>query len=153
MTSIGCRCRDGNVHSRAILITQTLSGQQCPQNEVRAASPTQSREARERRSEKPRSAPAAHKRRHAPQTSNAAEVRKQVRVHPRPPQGSPEASERKKISFQALFSPYTGSKVLITQSLDNETKVAIARGLHLFPFRTEKLTPATPMVLRKWESR
>ena len=29
MTSIGCRCRGGNVHSRAILITQTLSGQQC----------------------------------------------------------------------------------------------------------------------------
>ena len=29
MTSIGCRCRGGNVHSRAILITQTLSRQQC----------------------------------------------------------------------------------------------------------------------------
>ena len=34
-----------------------------------------------------------------------------------------------------------------------KTKVVIARGLHLFPFRTEKLNPATPMVLRKWESR
>ena len=32
-------------------------------------------------------------------------------------------------------------------------KVVIARGFHLFPFRTEKLNPATPMVLRKWESR
>ena len=27
-------------------------------------------------------------------------------------------------------------------------KVAIAPGFHLFPFRTEKLSPATPMVLR-----
>ena len=34
-----------------------------------------------------------------------------------------------------------------------ETKAAIARGFHLFPFRTEKLNPAAPMVLRKWESR
>ena len=32
-------------------------------------------------------------------------------------------------------------------------KAAIARGIHLFPSRTEKLSPAAPMVLRKWESR
>ena len=32
-------------------------------------------------------------------------------------------------------------------------QVAIATGFHLFPFRTEKLSPFTPMVLRKWESR
>ena len=36
---------------------------------------------------------------------------------------------------------------------DKRTKAAIARGFHLFPFRTEKLNPAAPMVLRKWESR
>ena len=35
----------------------------------------------------------------------------------------------------------------------DKTKAAIARGFHLFPFRTEKLNPAAPMVLRKWESR
>ena len=35
------------------------------------------------------------------------------------------------------------------QNLDNEIKVAIARGIHLFPFRTEKLSPTTSMVLRK----
>ena len=29
-----------------------------------------------------------------------------------------------------------------------EIKVAIARGIHLFPFRTEKLSLVTPMVLR-----
>ena len=32
MTSIGCRCRGGNVYSRAILITQTLSWPQGHQN-------------------------------------------------------------------------------------------------------------------------
>ena len=32
-------------------------------------------------------------------------------------------------------------------------KVMTAQGLHLFPFRTEKLNLATPMVLRKRESR
>ena len=36
MTSIGRRCRDGNVYSRAILITQTLSGAQAPQKEGQA---------------------------------------------------------------------------------------------------------------------
>ena len=28
-------------------------------------------------------------------------------------------------------------------------QVVIALGFHLFPFRTEKLSPTTPMVLRK----
>ena len=32
-------------------------------------------------------------------------------------------------------------------------KVVIAQGLHLYPFRTEKLNLAAPMVLRKRESR
>ena len=34
-----------------------------------------------------------------------------------------------------------------------DIQVAIVAGFHLFPFRTEKLSPSTPMVLRKWESR
>ena len=34
-----------------------------------------------------------------------------------------------------------------------DIQVAIVAGFHLFPFRTEKLSPFTPMVLRKWESR
>ena len=38
-------------------------------------------------------------------------------------------------------------------SSEQVTKAVTARGIHLFPFRTEKLNPATPMVLRKWESR
>ena len=35
----------------------------------------------------------------------------------------------------------------------NDIQVAIAQGFHLFPFRTEKLSLVTPMVLRLWESR
>ncbi len=35
----------------------------------------------------------------------------------------------------------------------NLIKVVLALGFHLFPFRTEKLSLTTPMVLRKWESR
>ena len=35
----------------------------------------------------------------------------------------------------------------------NDLQVAIAQGFHLFPFRTEKLSLVTPMVLRLWESR
>ena len=38
-------------------------------------------------------------------------------------------------------------------SEDSKIKAAIAPGIHLYPFRTEKLSPVTPMVLRKWESR
>ena len=38
-------------------------------------------------------------------------------------------------------------------SSEQVTKAVTAWGIHLFPFRTEKLNPATPMVLRKWESR
>ena len=38
-------------------------------------------------------------------------------------------------------------------SSEQVTKAVTARGIHLFPFRTEKLNPATPMVLRKWKSR
>ena len=34
-----------------------------------------------------------------------------------------------------------------------ELMVAIARVFHLLPFRTEKLSPVAPMVLRLWESR
>ena len=38
MTLIGCRCRGGNVYSRAILITRTLSGTQVPPNKQRQTS-------------------------------------------------------------------------------------------------------------------
>ena len=32
-------------------------------------------------------------------------------------------------------------------------QVVIVAGFHLFPFRTEKLSPPAPMVLPSWESR
>ena len=37
--------------------------------------------------------------------------------------------------------------------LKKNIQVAIAQGFPLFPFRTEKLSLVTPMVLRLWESR
>ena len=37
--------------------------------------------------------------------------------------------------------------------LYNSIQVVIVSGVHLFPFRTEKLSPTAPMVLRLWESR
>ena len=43
--------------------------------------------------------------------------------------------------------------VLFVCMLYNSIQVVIVSGFHLFPFRTEKLSPTAPMVLRKWESR
>ena len=37
--------------------------------------------------------------------------------------------------------------VLKMSENEKDIKVVIARGIHLFPFRTEKLSPVTPMVL------
>ena len=45
------------------------------------------------------------------------------------------------------------ARLAFSRLLFYDIKAAIARGFHLFPFRTEKLNPAAPMVLRKWESR
>ena len=44
-------------------------------------------------------------------------------------------------------------KVTLYSEDCNLIKVVIAPGIHLYPSRTEKLSPVTPMVLRKWESR
>lgn len=46
------------------------------------------------------------------------------------------------------------SILLVPEFSGHELKVAIAAGFHLFPFRTEKLSPPAPMVLQfLWESR
>ena len=59
-----------------------------------------------------------------------------------------------RISFQEVrFLHHTGRLRDGDDRKKKKTKVVTARGFHLFPFRTEKLNPATPMVLRKWESR
>ena len=111
MTSIGRRCRGGNVYSRAILITQTLSEKLRKAGRRRQVSDEKSRRRR-----------------------------------------SIEVCKRLKICecFRYPFPTYNARQ----ERLDgNNIKVAIARGLHLFPFRTEKLNLATPMILRKWKSR
>ena len=43
--------------------------------------------------------------------------------------------------------------LLVSHENIKEIQVTMARRFHLFPFRTEKLSFVTPMVLRKWESR
>src|SRR5574344_3055338 len=50
--------------------------------------------------------------------------------------------------------PVIKSFFFVCASCQRIFQAAIARGFHLFPFRTEKLSPAAPMVLpAKWESR
>ena len=51
------------------------------------------------------------------------------------------------------FGPIMSKRVWPLYKPCTDIQVAIAAGVHLFPFRTEKLSPFTPMVLRKWESR
>ena len=43
--------------------------------------------------------------------------------------------------------------LLVCKYVITHYQVVIAVGFHLFPFRTEKLSPTAPMVLRKRESR
>ncbi len=132
MTSIGCRCRGSNVYSRAILITQTLSRAQAP--------------------------------RQRPFRKGTAAKRRQGKNKPCEYFQKPSSSFRH--SFSNLITGERKSEVRVTTDEvtmtkdDSEahrpvedTKVAIAQGLHLFPFRTEKLNLATPMILRKWKSR
>ena len=47
-----------------------------------------------------------------------------------------------------MFPPYRGDKGGLVQYSGGYSD-----GVHLFPYRTEKLSPSAPMVLRKWESR
>ena len=69
------------------------------------------------------------------------------------------------IRLSARCQPYAGSyplwgnerngscPVLNAEMRCCKIKAVMAAGFHLFPFRTEKLSPPAPMVLRKWESR
>ena len=81
---------------------------------------------------------------------------KATRLRWEKPQGSP-GNLKQNISEPTRFAHcFHRPPFYPTQSeqlTDRRTKAAIARGFHLFPFRTEKLNPAAPMVLRKWESR
>ena len=59
--------------------------------------------------------------------------------------------------FLSLVLVHVSSRRLasvgVMRVVNEDIQVAIARRFHLFPFRTEKLSFASPMVLRKWESR
>jgi hypothetical protein len=59
--------------------------------------------------------------------------------------------------FNRLNPMYPGmywSIAFVFRRVKNVIQVAIALGIHLFPFRTEKLSPMAPMVLHDlWESR
>ncbi len=69
------------------------------------------------------------------------------------------------VRLSARCQPYAGSyplwgyerngscPVLNAEMRCCKIKAVMAAGFHLFPFRTEKLSPPAPMVLRKWESR
>ena len=50
--------------------------------------------------------------------------------------------------FSALIGIYVQRTCLLCFRHVNLLQVTIAPGFHLFPFRTEKLSPVTPMVLR-----
>ena len=52
-----------------------------------------------------------------------------------------------------MFVSLACAIVMDIKNEDKEIQVAIASGFHLFPFRTEKLSPTAPMVLPRWESR
>ena len=53
--------------------------------------------------------------------------------------------------FRLVLDPYLIHDA--RRALMKRIQVTIAQGLHLFPFRTEKLNLVAPMVLRKRESR
>ena len=71
------------------------------------------------------------------------------------PRTSAEAEADAETEAKAKADAETEAKADAKSRASSEqvTKAVTARGIHLFPFRTEKLNPATPMVLRKWESR
>ena len=69
------------------------------------------------------------------------------------PRTSAEAEADAKAETEADAETEAKADAKNRASSEQVTKAVTAWGIHLFPFRTEKLNPATPMVLRKWESR
>ena len=67
--------------------------------------------------------------------------------------GGPRTSAEAEAKADAETEAKAKADAKSRASSEQVTKAVTARGIHLFPFRTEKLSPATPMVLRKWESR
>ena len=67
--------------------------------------------------------------------------------------GGPRTSAEAEAKADAETEAKAKADAKSRASSEQVTKAVTARGIHLFPFRTEKLNPATPMVLRKWKSR
>ena len=139
MTSIGRRYTGGNVLSRAILITQPLSANQQPTLRPESRRDGKHTEARRLKNQKDDTPPGGKPHRPTRRTRRRPSARHTHQVGSLLPPPS--------------FLPYTVRYRQTAGLTDRRTKAAIARGFHLFPFRTEKLNPAAPMVLRKWESR
>ena len=81
-----------------------------------------------------------------PETSAAAR-RVMLRV------GFSLACVKRKRSAETLKAHFIQTVFLARFNMSTLFPVVIASGFHLFPFRTEKLSPTAPMVLRKRESR
>ena len=84
---------------------------------------------------------------HAPRPRAAARRLPSCTPPPRPQQRRMR-SRRPHNAAGARRKPYPPRR-----TAHRRLKAATAGGLHLFPFRTEKLNPRAPMILRKRESR
>ena len=151
-TSIGRRCRGGDAYSRAILIARTLSPVRGPcQRAPRRQEHTRQEAAQQRQGMHPHPpAPV----RETPSLQDETVRSQTARFHPLPLRGhasvmqTPRPPPRRKAAGD-LTTPRRRAPA----EQNKELKAATARGLHLFPFRTEKLNPGAPMILRKRESR
>ena len=53
-----------------------------------------------------------------------------------------------KVCFFSLYTIYAASEAKVSGAVKKEAlMVVIATGIHLYPYRTEKLSPLAPMVL------
>ena len=151
MTSIGRRYTGGNVLSRAILITQPLSANRQPS--LRPQGRSEGKQTKQRH-ENARPKATRHHRESPHGQSRRTRGRESERTNRNcsllpPPSFLPNTAAGGK--RRRSLRPWNHRQNI--RLTDKRTKAAIARGFHLFPFRTEKLNPAAPMVLRKWESR
>ena len=159
---IGRRCRRGDAQSRAILIARDLSAApRAPQQRKRETRKAKRENAAARR----KAAGAA--RPEGPAGGSCSESRTKGRAllptpppwgglrcpifaaHAAGPSRQRERNGNRRKRRQRLKRTRTDGR----HGRRKRIKAAMASGIHLFPFRTEKLSLTAPMVLRKWESR
>ena len=151
-TSIGRRCRGGDAYSRAILIARTLSQSRPPPRKGGADGRT-----RHKAGEPPQRRQGMHPHPPAPVPAISSSERESALLHTR------SAPGRQRAGFPHAPLPSAAAPQAQPETpqrraggrrrTHKELKAATAGGLHLFPFRTEKLNPRAPMILRKRESR